>query len=191
MRFLGMKGQLGMTTDSQLLPTLNLGNLADTPYLRYGIPVAESDTAAAVVGELGFVCIRPGASICLAVHQIIVPATANFMSLSVRLATFAQIAAAGSSAGVNVQDLAPDGGQLGTARSSLVQTGTEATFVGNGLFGLTVQANGPTTVYTFPGPGLILYGNDPNGRGALLVQENTANRDLHVGFVGREWPVPG
>lgn len=187
--FLGTKGTLLLEAETGLVPVVNVGDVANSPYLRYGVPVAESDTAPAVVGGLAYVAIRPGATVCLAVRQIIVPATANFMSLSVRVATLAQLAAAGSVEGAKVLDLSDR--QAGTLRSSVLNIGTDPGFVGNGLFGITVPANGATVVYEFPEPGLILYGDDVGGRAGLLVQENIANRTLHVGFVAREWPLPG
>lgn len=189
-RFLSFKGKISLQAEEQIVPVVNIGDIANSPYLRYGVPVAESDTiAAAGAGELGFVAIRPGATVCLAVRQIVVPATANFMSLSVRVCTLAQLAAAGSVEGPKVLDLSAE--EIGATRSSVLNTGSDAAFIGNGMFGITVPANGATVVYEFPEPGLILYGNNPNGRGALVVQENAANRDLHLGFVAREWPLPG
>lgn len=191
-RFLGLKGAPEQSRE-ELLTVINVGNLFDTPYLRYKVPVAESDTRAAVVGQLSAVVIRPGANVCLAVKQIICPATAAFQNLSIRIATLAQLAAATTppAGSLNVVDLAPDLGQLGTLRSSVIQQYADVGFIGNGLFGMSVAANGTTAIHEFPDVGFVLYGNDPNGRGGIVVQQNAANVDLHVGFVAYEWPLPG
>lgn len=193
MRFLGIKGAWTQEVEPTIINTIQLGDITRSPYLRYSIPGSESDTSPAVAGQLSYLGIRPGAQVCLAVKQIIIPATAAARSYSVRMLTFAQVAATITAAGPKLLDLTPEPGGLGQRLSSdlIIGVGAGGAFTGDGLFGLTVQANGQSMIYTFPEPGFVMYGNDPAGRGALVIQDGTANQDVHVGFVAHEWPLPG
>ena len=146
--------------------------------------VTESAVAPAVVGALSFVTIRPGPNVILCVKQVIVPADAVFRSLSCRIARAKTLDPLITSP--KAFCIAPEEGPDAT-RTTRIDAGNDpVTFTGNGLFGITVPANGNPAIYEFPGDGLRIYGDNADGVCGLLIQENTTNRSLQVGFVAFE-----
>ena len=148
--------------------------------------VTESQTSPAVAGQLSFVGFRAGVGRRLRIKQLIIPSDANVRTLAVRVARtrdFDPLVNAALTVGLMAPEEGPDAG-----RSSQVQVGSSAGLVGNGLFGLSVEANGKACVYEFPGEGFTIYGNDPSSF-VLLVSNGTVNQDLHVGVVAYESPT--
>jgi hypothetical protein len=189
-QFLGLKGDLPMQVDEQLLSIISMGELTDSPYLRYAIPVAEQGAVTAVALENSYVCIQPSAQVALQIKQILISnAEAVVQFISIAISTAAQIATAGLASGPNVVDFANP--IAGTLRGSIIRTGTHTdTGQGNQIIVVRVAA-GETFQLTLPDPGIILYGNDEGGIPALSLINNIANEGLRAAFIGREWPLPG
>lgn len=189
-QFLAIKGQLPVQVDESIIPIVNLGDLFDTPYLRYGIPVAEQGAVNAVVAEFAYVCAQPGPAVALQINQVIVTnSEVTAQVLQIGISTAANITAASLSSGPQFCEFAAE--QAGTLRPSVVRTGTHTSGgETNSIIVLRVPA-GESFIWEVPPPGVILYGNDPGGVPALAAVNLTANEGLRVAFVGREWPLPG
>lgn len=190
--FFGIKGGTNTDLSSIIQPVVLLGDAADSPYLRYGIPVARAGSRSAVAAEFGYLGARPGAQQALQITAISISnGTAAAQVGSFRVLTAANIATLGIGTPVNMLSLAPREEGAGTLRPSQIVDGTHTTAALGTSFDQWRVAAGEKILIPLPTPGVILYGDDPGGVPGVFVVNDTANEALVAGFYGREWPLPG
>lgn len=192
-QFFGFKGTLAADLDTQIQPVVSVGDIVDTPYLRYGVPVVQQAALAAVAAENGMVVAIPGVAVALQILQVIITnqeATTQLISLDAM--TRANITTAGLASSIQFRDTAATEsfGATASLRSSAIVSGTHTSLPGARMMLFAVPA-GETLIWTFPAPGIILFGNDPTGIPGLSLSNSTANEAMRGGFFGREWPLPG
>lgn len=189
-QWFGIKGSFPTDVDGTILPTMVVGDLTDSPYLRYSIPCHRSTNLAAVAAEFGYILARPGVNVALQVTQIIVQnKTAAGVDFVTRILTQGNVTTAGLAEAGKLLDMS--GPEAGSLRPSSIWSGTHTALVGTGGQRFTVAAD-DTLIWTLPSPGIILYGNDPGGVPALAICSDAVNTAMDdVGFVCREWPLPG
>lgn len=174
-----------------VVPTLQVGNLLDSPYLSgFAVPCGDSQQVnAGGAGLYSLLWVKPEPNVILQVRQIlIVNKGAASMDVGIRLLTAADIRAISNPAStINLQDFsAPD---VGTRRPSTLTNGRHtASTPGVGVYTPEVAAGG-NHLYTPPEPGIFIHGNSPKGIGAVAVVAQTDNVTLRAAFLCREWPV--
>ena len=180
-----------MNFDGQLLPVLQVGDLTDTPYLRYGIPVNGYTTRAAVAARYSCAAVQPGAGVVLQILRIVLRSAAT-TDVQIRIMTKTEFDAAASVTAANgMADLASP--QQRSLRPSRIITADLGSLPGLNLLSTDVpsSANGGSIIDLKPIGGIMLYGNDPGGPPVLGVMAGTANTFAGGAFWGREWPLPG
>lgn len=189
-QFLGFKGTLSLDGEATLLPTVTIASLVDTPYLQYAIPVGTAGSVGATAAENSMVLARPGLSVALAIQKIIVTNDgAAVQDVQFRRYTAADIATAGLTSVGQFTNFGAIDSEL-VARPSDVLAGSHTAIAGRGLGLFHVQPD-DQLVLDFPAPGIVLYGNDAQGRPAFGAVVNTQNEALRCAFFGKEWPLPG
>lgn len=183
--FLGMKGQADVQFDGQLLPVMQVGDLTDTPYLRYAIPVGLRTSRAADAGNVGAIVARAGANVALQVKKIVLSHTnAAAAGLQIRLMTAAEVATITLSTPSKMADLAAD--EQRVLRPSTLTTGLIASPPGLAIYVIELGV-GVNDTFEFPDPGVILFPD----KGAIAVTGDVVNEQISASFFGREWPLPG
>lgn len=190
-RFFNIKGTVIPVVDQTVSPVLNVGDLFDTPALRYAIPVSRTmSCAAGGAGIFSFVTVQPGARVALQIKKIEIPnetgasiLVKTLLLTAAELATFTPVTAATAMFDLSSQ-------QLQSLRPSTVRADQFNSSAFSNLGDLTIPAN---TVYTltFPDPGITLYGNDDGGIPGVAIVNRTAVSAIKANFYGREWPLPG
>ena len=184
-RFFDIQGGANPEYDETLSAQLKLADLDDSPYLRFAIPVARHGLAAAVALEFSVLVARPASSVVLQLTQIQVSnegAAAQLLTTS--LLSEANVTSAGIALQSNMRDLT----SMSLTRPSAIWQGSHGSIVGANIARLIVPPS-QTVIYQFPKPGILLFGNDPDGVGGFGVWGRTANEAVDVGFYGREWPL--
>lgn len=194
-KLLGVKGEFPLEVRSDVMPVFQLQDLSRAPYLQLGNPCGENIQLSGVALEQGYVLAQPGPNVALEIHQVIFGGDADAVgatSYSFVVLTAAQIATAGLASTAQMVNL--NAQQIGTNVSSKVIGGTHTTLVGNAIAPMGWPANPGATItpviWTLAAP-VTLYGNDPSGIGGMGIVNNVANQALRVGFVCKEWPLPG
>jgi len=186
------KGSTPLEMDQVLVPVANIQNLSETPYVRYGIPVARGAPYTAVAAQRGYLVARPGAQKILQIARVAIYNTeATTQDYTVKLYPAAQLAAFDTALNTPLNFIDLTDSVMGRFASSSVVQGSDAVDVS---IGAVVRVGVPTVshvIVDLPAPGIVLYGNDPNGiPGCAIVSTNNA-----VGFAGsfygKEWPLPG
>lgn len=190
----GLKGEYAATLDPHIEANLQLLDVSDTPFLRFGKPGARTHTKAAVAAtNSGLVC-SPSQNVALQIEQIlIVNETGAMQDFGIYLAKASDIAGlANTGAALQLLDLAaqPDDGGALTNLGSNVKPGTAVGGIGT-RFGRVRLLTDTSFLLTFPRPGVILYGNDPNGIPGCAVFTEVVNLAVRATFYAREWPLPG
>lgn len=193
-RFFGIKGQPSSAIDSNVSPVIAVGDANDSPYLRHAIPVGAGAAGAAVVGELGFLIVRPGPNVALQIKalRMSTPAAAA-QTCSIRALTAADVATLGIASSVQLMDLSnPD--DVWGLRSSAISFGSHNANLGTEL-DVMAGAAASTDEIHLPDPGIILYGQGAqatiDASAALAIVGTTFNQAMRGAFYGREWPLPG
>lgn len=189
----GLKGRVQIAVTDYVNPGMEIARLWDSPYLRFGLTVAGNATASAVAAEFGYVMFAPGPNVALQIKTLIATnPTAGALRYLVRRSTAAQVATLGLSSSAFLNASAEDSSVPDAASRILVGTHTvNSSAIGRAIIALELPANSHTIV-TLPDPGIILFGNDPNGIPALGFACTTLNVAAPEGSCfGREWPLPG
>lgn len=196
-QLLGFKGLPDLSSAEEIVPTINVGDLNNSPYLRLAIPAGRQiGQAAGGAGNFSYCLIRPGATVALQIRQIIfLNTSATVQQYYVMLMSAANIAAMSGFATIAYTQLTDFGNSdTGTSvlRPSRVGAGlhTSSNNLGVAASRMLCPANN-SVIWTLPDPGLVLFGNDPAGIPGLAVTDTLANDALNVAFVAREWPLPG
>lgn len=189
-RFFGIKGDVAVDFQETLVPNVTIGDVVDSPYLQYSIPVMGGHAAAAAgAGEFGYVGIRPGPNVALQVHMVsLLNTTGASLTYHLRWMTAANVATVGVGSATSLQDVFT--GTVGQTRSSNAWQGTHTALVGAGILSVVVPA-GESVIVEFPRGGVCLFGNDPNGVPSLGIAAGTDNVATSASFYAREWPLPG
>lgn len=188
-QLLALKGDFPMEVEQLLIPTVNVADLTDTPYLRYGIPCGERAAASAVAARQSGCIIRPGRGKALQIRMLILHPAAGAKSANINILTAANIAAINTvGTAVQLADLAAQ--ETGLVVSSSISPCTAAAITGNSIGIMGTLAGGQPDRLLLPDP-ITLYGNDPAGVPALAVWDGAVNEDLSVSVLCREWPLPG
>lgn len=190
---LGIKGKFESAAEGTLIPGVNVADLFDTPYLRYGIPVCRGHTQSAGAALNSYVMCRPGQSKALQITQVIFTAQSGVAQrATLRILTAANLVTVGFAASaIQMLDLSSNAqGAAAALLSSQVSIGTNNGNLGTG-FATLGTASGEQVIYSPPAPGIILFGNDEGGIPGLAVVGTVQNEAISATFVGREWPLPG
>lgn len=202
-----LKGHTPLELDEVAVPTAVIANMTDTPYMRYAKPVAGHVGVTATALNFGYALCRPGPLKVLQITQLVIgnSDTAVGHGLHVRIGTAAFVA--------QLDTLGTPTGMLDLGNeiaNSLVSSTVGAAFdvagTDTGSRVITVVnlppspvgiaaaagAEKSSIVLTYPAPGIVLFGNDPNGIPALAVKgQDGVNFGFGVSFYGREWPLVG
>lgn len=185
----GLKGGYTPLVESDIRASVTIADLSDSPYLKYGIPVAAWRAVAATAAEFSYSWCRPGPNVALQIKAITVSnVNAGAQDVELMMLTAANVTTVGEGGRTQMAELA--GGNAGRSRSSWVSSGVHTAQVGTGFDNKVIPAS-QSIVFEIPDPGIILYGDDPDGTPALAVCGRTVNEAVRAAFYGREWPLPG
>lgn len=189
--FLDTSDNPDLALEETVQPTASLGDISDTPYLRYGDPCSGAVQPAAVAAQYGWAGFRPGSRVALQILSVVVT-NQNLTAFlgSLRIATNAHVTASTTKAEASkLLAMAPaDASALNM--SSSIWRGAKNAFIGDQITMIQCPA-ASTLVITFPRPGIILRGNDPSGIPAFIVNDHVVNETFDVSVFAREWPLPG
>lgn len=188
---LPVDSRFGMDISQHAAPTIPLvDSLDNTPYLQdYGAPVGKQHSVGQVLNENGFVVAKPAPDRALQIRQITINSGTVESQFLVSVLNATELATVGM--GTEFEMVALSSRTAGGRVRSVITAGTHTT----SSVGLSVMACrlnvGDSTIITLPGPGIILYGDDKGQVPGLAVICLVQNEGMRVGFVGREWPLPG
>lgn len=190
-QFLGLKaGDSQFDISETVLASIQLGDITDSPYLRFAIPVGGRTAQAAVAARFSYVYVQPGLAVALQIKNVrIQNSTAGSLDYFLELLTQAQAAALANPSPSQMVDLSSS--STPTLRSSKLNIGDSASSVAGKLFDVVTVPAGSSVLVQLPDPGVILQGNDESGIPALAVVCGTANTLVGATYYGREWPLPG
>lgn len=188
-QFFGLKGSesTGWAVDATVLATVGLGDLTDSPYLRYSIPIIRGHTQANVAAENSVIVIRPGAmeGTDTQLQQIILRnAGATPKDLLFTMMTNANVTTAGLTEITRFIDV-----RSGAGRPTRLWAGSHTAVLGSTLFAVTVPAD-DSLIIPLPTPGVILPAKSDDGVN-FAVWNETQDENLTASFIGREWPAAG
>lgn len=192
-RMLGVKGELRLDLEQLVVPTLDIADLADSPYYAssFSRGVGRSSTQAAVAAKNGFVGVRPGERVALQVRRVIIgnPEAALAQTFAIEVMSAANISALGALTTAQMGFTSPpEAGQLAPSKLFLAAANTTGA---GAVIGGCVLAASSSIILDLPEPGVCLYGDDPGGIPGLVVVGITQNQAVQAAFFGREWPLPG
>lgn len=196
--YLGLKGRLNSVVEQAIRPTVQVSDLADSPYARDYVPVGAFGGSSAAVAELVHVGVRPGASVCLQVKQLrIVNPSGSTLQYSVGTmagGTIASLLAAASVSAVaqlfQLNVGGPQGGS-GTVRPSQIFSATSPAIGPFNTFDIAIVPATSVMTLSYPDPGVLILTTPGNLIAGLVARCDTANFAATVAFYGREWPIPG
>lgn len=192
-RYLGIRAAAPFTVGDTIIPTVGLGDLTGLPYLPrdFGVPCMAFDSRALLAANHPYVLATPGPNVVLQLRQMWIHNTEGAaVSVSIRWldgAELATLATPGSE--LRFHELCGD--KVGRVRASFVKDYHHTAAIGTNLGYVRIPA-GDMKVVEWPDPGVLLWGNDEEGRGGFGVVRDDAPATL-LGvctFVGREWPLP-
>jgi len=186
---LDLQGDFGLQAEESVGFTVPLvSSLDDTPFLRYSTPWQRGLNALAGGGAAGaWMAFRPGADAVLQITRLTICGQGAADAVAIIQCTNAQFAALAVTASQFLVDVAPEMLSL-RVRPSFVSYGNAGAPAGERLDTVNVAAAG-TLVYDFKRP-VMLYGRDPGGAGALVVQMATVGSAITAGGQGNEWLLP-
>lgn len=201
--FLGLKGQLNASIESEIRPVIVVADLSSGPYSRHFVPVVATQSLAPSAAQFAYGGVRPGVGMALQILKCSVLSleAAPGHTCSMHLmppAAITAIAAGGTSSAAqmtrasHVWELASDVAVqfAGSQKLDIVSTvsrqdGTIDTF--------NAPASGAEKRIdiVFPEPGIILTRLSAAATGCLMVRSSSLDSDMIVTWYGREWPLPG
>lgn len=189
-QYLGIKGEFAPDFDPTVVSSIPLvDGLHNTPYLRFGIPVARAAQKSAVAGAHSYLVARPGPNVALQITAVTLNNTSGAaIATTLRLLTAANIAACAPGTPTAMLDLASREAGVGSLRSSVIVPAENVSPNIGTSFDKILAAAATKTLMEFPAPGIILYGGDAGG---LAVVDDIQNETINCSFYGREWPLPG
>lgn len=187
-----VKGKTAFTLDETIVPTINIGDIADTPYLnKYGLAVSRRETKTAGAATFAYQVASPAPNKVLQLLQICANNnTGAAVGILIAMMTATNIAGIDTPGTVNkFMDV---GSQIAAklVGSSVLLGLDAASSLGSLLRVVTIPASSSFT-WDLPGSGIFLYGNDEGGVPGVAVIGSAFNQTIEVTFGGREWPLPG
>lgn len=188
---LGLKGAFRMAIDEVAVPTTLLETLDKSPYQEPQVGVGNFTDAAAGAGRFSHSGVQPVQGTIL---QVLWTAVADLggdgpLEVDLKLYTATQIAGLANFDQLGIPDVNtsfPISGGTPRLGSNLCR-GDSAAALGRTLVKAVMPLNGQIKV-EFPN-GLYLYGNDPNGIGAMMWEVETANTPVNAYHYVREYRV--
>lgn len=185
-----LKGKLSFVLDETLVPVVNAGDLARTPYLQFPRPCSELVTATGGAATFAYMGYMPAPNKVLQIGQLIISNdTGAAITAVIRILTGANLTAVPITVTGQMLDL---GSELaGRLLGSQTFTGFNAAgSLGNGFARINIPS-ASTVIWTPPAPGISLFGNDEGGVPGIAVVPAAVLQGLQVSTFAREWPLPG
>lgn len=184
-----------MNFDDTLQLAVEALRLDPSPYLRLALAGASYRAKGAVLARNGHVYATPGPTKALQVEAAIIAnwtaAAQQLIAVSLTAANLGTLDA--TSNGVNFSDISNP--IQGAMLASIARTADGAGVIGAQLFPIGIPA-GETVIVPLTPACPILYGvGDPQqsylaSGGGFGIANGTANEEIRVGLLVREWPVP-
>lgn len=193
---LGIIDPIGLDFLDRIQASLTIGDVTDSPFLRYAIPCMESvQQGPDGAGNFSFVLWQPAPNKVLQTKAAFaVNVSAGLYNVSFRVLTARDVALLTIASSQGLIDLSAP--VTGTQTQSVIRQGFATTAaggagIGTGIFTPPVAAGGTTNLSTVLAPnGISIWGNDPNGIGAVMAIATVADSAIRLAPYCREWPLP-
>lgn len=200
--YLGLKGRLNGSVESEIRPVIIVSDLSSGPYARDYTPWAGEVDSLPAVTDYGYVGVRPSVGTCLQIKRIDVqsleasPGHTFFLQLLTGQAVNA-IAAAGSTSLTAARKTRQEFGEVvsdpilaGPQMVNLTSTVNDVSGI-IGRYNAPASAVQPALVIEFPDPGILIIRRSAANLGGLFYHGQAIGVDAIVNMYGNEWPLPG
>lgn len=188
---LGIKGMIRLGVDDIIVPTVQVADFDVSPYSQAHPVGGARSQAAAGAGQFSMCGISPGRGTILGVHRVTSgERNAGAGTVALRWLSPAELAAITVNTTIQARDFNHEliGGTLASRGALLFAAEHNATV------GITLELaripQDETGVFKFP-RGFYLYGDDPQGVGAIVVSHTTANLTTDGNFYCTEYRLKG